>query len=183
MKPPRAFTLYVRSDLDPGSVAKMVQREAQTLDAEVRVRDVTTLNLMMGRTLVKERLLASIGGAFAFLGLILAAVGLFGLLSYSVTLRTREIGIRTAFGARRLPIYTLLMKDLAGVIGGGLLVGLAGSLALLRLAGTLLFGIRPVDPAVISLATTVFAIVAVAACLLPARRAAAIDPIIALRHD
>jgi len=183
MKPPRAFTLYVRSTLDAASVAKMVERDAQTLDAGVRVRDVTTLDGLIGRTILSERLLGGIGGTFAALGLILAAIGIFGLLNYSVTLRTREIGIRAALGARRLPIYGLVLKDMAGMIAGGLAVGLAGSIALLRLTQSLLFGIRPGDPVVIGTATAVFIGAAIVACALPARRAAAIDPVIALRYE
>jgi predicted permease len=139
MKPPRAFTLYVRSTLDAASVAKMVEREGQSLGSGVRVRDVTTLEAQVGRTILTERLLAGIGGAFALLGLILAAIGLFGLLNYTVTLRTKEIGIRSALGARRLSIYGLVLRDMASMIGGGLAVGLAGSLALMRVTQSLQF--------------------------------------------
>jgi ABC-type antimicrobial peptide transport system permease subunit len=141
------------------------------------------MDALMGRTILTEKLMAGIGGAFALLGLILAAIGLFGLLNYSVTLRTKEIGIRTALGARRLPIYGLVWKDLLGMIAGGLAVGLAGSLALLNLTRSLLFGIRPADPMVIGVATAVFLGAAIVACWLPARRAAAIDPLVALRHE
>jgi predicted permease len=183
MKPPRAFTLYVRSTLDAASVAKIVESEARKLDREVGVRDVTTMTVIMGRTVVREKLLAGIGGTFALLGLILAAVGLFGLLNYSVTLRTKEIGIRTALGAPRLPIYRLVLKDLMSVIIVGMAVGLGGSLALQGLTQSLLFGIRPADPMVIAAAMAVFLSAAILACWLPARRAASIDPLVALRHE
>jgi predicted permease len=183
MKPPRAFTLYVRSRLDAGSVAKMVEREAETLGAGVRVRDVTTLNALVGRTIVKERLLAGIGGSFALLGLVLAAIGLFGLLNYSVTLRTKEIGIRAALGAQRMPICGLVLRDLSGMIAGGLAVGLAGSLALMRVTESLFLGVEVADWRVIGAATVVFAAAATIAAGLPARRAAAIDPVVALRHE
>jgi ABC-type antimicrobial peptide transport system permease subunit len=183
MKPPRAFTLYVRSALDAASVSKLVEREARTLDSDMRVRDVTTVDLLVGNTILKEKLLAGIGGAFAFLGLLLASIGLFGLLNYSVTLRTKEIAIRTAVGAQRMPIYSLLLKDLAGMMAGGLAAGLAGALVLLSLTRSLLFGIRPADPAVIGTAAAIFLGGAVLACWLPARRAAAIDPVVALRHE
>jgi predicted permease len=183
MKPPRAFTLYVRSTLDPGSVAKMVEREAEALGSRLRVRDVTTVDALVGNTIIKEKVLACVGGAFAALGLILAAIGLFGLLNYSVSRRTREIGIRTALGAHRLPIYRLVLKDLADMIGGGLIVGLSGSLAMMRFAQSLLFGIQPADPLVLGAALAVFLVTAAIASGLPARRAAAIDPLIALRHE
>jgi ABC-type antimicrobial peptide transport system permease subunit len=183
MKPPRAFTLYVRSTLDANSVAKMVEREAETLGSGTRVRDVTTVEALVESTILNERLLACIGGAFAFLGLILAAIGLFGLLNYSVTRRTKEIGIRSALGAQRLTIYRLVLKDLLGMIAGGLTVGLAGSLALMRFTQSLLFGIRPADPLVIGTAMAIFIATALLAGGLPARRAARVDPIVALRYE
>jgi predicted permease len=183
MKPPMAFTLYVRSTLDAGSVAKMVEREAQALGSGLRVRDVTTLRALVGGTILKERLLACMGGAFALLGLILAAVGLFGLLNYSVSRRTKEIGIRVALGAQRLPIYALVLKDLAGMIGGGTIVGLVGALALMHLTQSLLFGVQPIDPLVIATAMAVLLGAAIVAAGLPVRRAAAIDPMVALRHE
>ncbi len=183
MKPPRAFTLYFRSAYDPASVANMVQHEAETLGSGIRVRDVTTMDALVGSTMLRERLLACVGGAFAFLGLILAATGLFGLLNYSVTRRTREIGIRSALGAKRWSIYRLVLRDLAGITGGGLLAGLAGSLVLMRVTRSLLFGIEPVDPLVIGTALAVFVIAAAVAGGLPARRAAKIDPLVALRYE
>ncbi len=183
MKPPRAFTMYVRSTLDAFSVSKMVEREADVLGSGLRVRDVTTLEALVGSTIRTERLLAGMGGAFAFLGLILAATGLFGLLNYSVTRRTREIGIRAVLGAQRRSIYVLVLKDLSGTMAAGLMAGLAGALALMRFVQSLLFGIAPVDPLVIGTAMAAFLGAAVIAGGLPAYRAGAIDPAAALRHE
>ena len=183
MKPPRGFTLYVRSTLDAGSVAKMVDREAAALGSGMHVRDVTTLDALVGGTILTERLLAALGGAFALLGLVLAAIGLFGLLNYSVARRTREIGIRAALGARRWPLCGLVLKDLAAALAAGLAAGIAGSLAFLRLARSLLFEIRPADPLVLGTALAVFLAAAALAAGLPARRAASVDPIIALREE
>jgi predicted permease len=183
MKPPRAFTMYVRSALDAASISKAVEREAKALPSGLRVRDVTTLEALVGGTIQTERLLASIGGVFAFLGLTLAAIGLFGLLNYSVTRRTREIGIRVALGAHRLSIYCLVLKDLSGTMAAGLIAGMAGAFALVRFTQYLLFGIAPADPLVISTAVTVFVGASLIAGGLPAHRAAAIDPMAALRHD
>jgi predicted permease len=183
MKPPRAFTLYIRSALDPVSVMKLVSAQASALDPGMRVRDVVTMDDLVGRTIVRERLLAGIGGAFAAMGLVLAAIGLFGLLNYTVTLKTREIGIRTALGARRSWIHGLILRDLAGLFAGGLVIGFSSAVTLLTLARSLLFGVGSVDVRVIAIATTIFAVVALLACWLPARRAAAIDPLSALRHE
>jgi predicted permease len=183
MKPPRAFTMYVRSRMDAASVSKMVDREAATLGSGLRVRDATTLEALVGSTIRTERLLASIGGAFAFLGLVLAATGLFGLLSYSVSRRTTEIGIRTAFGATRLRIYGLVLNDLTGMVAAGLAAGMAGTLAVMRLTQSVLFGIEPADPLVIGTAMAIFLVAAAIAGGLPAHRAAAADPVAALRHN
>jgi putative ABC transport system permease protein len=183
MKPPMAFTLYVRSTFDPPAVAKMVEREARAVGPGMRVTDFTTVETLVGSTILKEKLLAGIGGAFAFLGLILATIGLFGLLNYSVTRRTREIGIRTALGAARWSLYSLVLKDLMGMMVGGLTVGLGGALVLMRFARSLLFGIQPADPLVISTAMAVLTGAAVIAGGLPTRRAALVDPVVALRDE
>jgi ABC-type antimicrobial peptide transport system permease subunit len=132
---------------------------------------------------MRERLLGTIGGACAFLGLTLAAIGLFGSLNYNVTRRTKEIGIRAAVGASRIQIYGLILKDVLSMIGGGLAIGMAGSLALMRVSHSLLFAVSTADPAVIGTAVAVFAGTAAVAIALPARRAASIDPIVALRHE
>lgn len=177
------LTLYIRSPLDLGSVVKMVDREAQAIGHGTSVRDVTTLDTLIGDTLLREKLLAGIGGAFAFLGLLLAAIGLFGLLNYSVTRRTKEIGIRAALGARPPSLVFLVLRDMFSMIAAGLLAGLAASLALMTFVRSLLFGIRPLDPLVMTTAAAVFLAAAFIAGGLPARRAAGIDPMVALRHE
>ncbi len=181
MKPPMTFTLYVRSTLDAASVARMVEREAAELGT--RVRDVTTLEALVGSTILKEKLLAGIGGAFGVLGLTLAAVGLFGLLNYSVTRRTKEIGIRVALGAPRMPLYGLLLQDLVGLMAGGLIIGTAASLTLMRFSQSLLFGVQPADFRVMGTAAAIFIAAALVAGGMPAYRAAAIDPVVALRNE
>lgn len=183
MKPPRAFTMYIRSALDAVSVAKIVEREGAVLGPGLRVRSTTTLEALVGGTIRTEKLLAGIGGAFAFLGLILAATGVFGLLNYSVTRRTREIGIRAVLGARRMSIYHLVLRDLFATLVAGLVAGAVGALALMRFTRSLLFEIDPADPLVIGSAMLVFLVAAAVAGGLPARRAAAIDPAVALRYD
>jgi ABC-type antimicrobial peptide transport system permease subunit len=177
------WALYVRSPLDLGSVVKMVEREAEAVGYGVRVRNITTLDTQIGDTLLREKLLAGIGGVFAFLGLLLAAIGLFGLLNYSVTRRTKEIGIRAALGARPQSLVYLVLKDMFSMIAAGLVIGLAASLSLLTFVRSLLFGIRTVDPLVMTTAAAVFLAAAFIAGGLPASRAASIDPMVALRHE
>jgi predicted permease len=177
------FTVYVRSPLKLGSVARLVDREARAVGSGARVREVTTLEILVGNTLLREKLLASLGGAFAFFGLILAAIGMFGLLSYSVGRRTKEIGIRAALGAERIEIVWLVLRDLTGLMGAGLLAGLAGSLTIMTVFKSLLFGIRSADPLVIGTAAALFLVTGLAAAGAPAHRAATVDPMLALREE
>jgi predicted permease len=177
------FTLYIRSPLDLGSVVHLVGRETQALGHDARVYDVTTLDSLIGNTILREKLLAGVGGVFAFLGLLLAAIGLFGLLNYSVTRRTKEIGIRAALGARPPSLVYLVLKDMFSMIAGGLVIGMAAALSLMTFVRSLLFGIRPVDPLVMTTAAAVFLLAALIAGGLPASRAAGIDPMVALRHE
>ena len=177
------FTLYVRSPLPLGALVRMVDTDAHAIGSGMRVREVTTLETIVGNTLLREKLLAAVGGAFAFFGLLLAAIGLFGLLSYSVGRRTKEIGIRAALGAQRTEIISLVLKDVGGLMSGGLLIGLAGALALMSLLQSLLFGIRVVDPLVIGTAMGLFLATGLLAASLPAHRAATVDPMLALREE
>jgi len=177
------FELYVRSPLELGEVKKLVDRTTEDIGYRSRVMSVTTLDTLIGNTLLREKLLAGIGGVFAFLGLLLAAIGLFGLLNYSVTRRTKEIGIRAALGARPTSLIFLVLKDMFSMIAGGVIVGLGASLMLMTFVRSLLFGIRPLDPLVITTASVVFLAAAFLAGGLPARRAAGIDPMVALRHE
>jgi predicted permease len=177
------FTLYVRSPLELGSLVKLVDREARAIGSEARIREITTLETIVGNTLLREKLLANAGGAFAFFGLLLAAIGLFGLLSYSVGRRTKEIGIRAALGAQRIEIASLILKDVGGLMGGGLIAGLGGALATMTVLRSLLFGIRIADPLVMATAGALFLLTGVLAVSLPAHRAATIDPVLALREE
>ena len=177
------FTLYVRSPLPLGSLKRIVDREAHEAGSGARVREVITLETIVGNTLLVEKLLAGVGGTFAFFGLLLAAIGLFGLLSYSVGRRTKEMGIRAALGARRTEIVALVLKDVAALTGGGLIIGSAAALGAMAMLKSLFFGIDRADPAVIGAATAIFLVAGLLAASLPARRAATIDPVSALRDE
>ncbi|HVO97334.1 MAG TPA: ABC transporter permease [Bryobacteraceae bacterium] len=177
------FALYVRSSLDLGSVVKMVDREAEAIGYRTRIQEITTLDTLIGDTLLREKLLAGLGGIFAFLGLLLAAIGLFGLLNYSVSRRTKEIGIRAALGARTPSLVMLVLNDMFGLIAAGLAAGLVCAIGLNVAVQSLLYGIRPADPGVIATAAAIFLAAAILAGALPARKAASIDPMTALRHE
>jgi putative ABC transport system permease protein len=183
MKPPRWFTLYVRSSLDTPTVMRLIEREVAALGPGIHAVETTRLETLVGNSILRERLMAGIGGVFAFLGLVLAAIGLFGLLNYAVTRRTREIGIRSALGARRATLVHLILKDVSAMLAGGLIAGLIGAVFLLNVSKSLLFGISPADLKVIATAALIFVAAAMTASALPVRRATTIDPMTALRHD
>jgi predicted permease len=178
-----SFTLYVRSPLQLGQIVRIVGREAHAIGSGMQIREITTLETIVGNTLIREKLLAGVGGVFAFFGLLLAAIGLFGLLSYSVRGRTKEIGIRAALGAQRVEIVSLVLRDASGLMGGGLIIGLAAALAILTLFRSLLFGIQKADPFVIGTAVGLFLATGLLAAGLPAHRAATVDPMLALREE
>lgn len=177
------FTLYIRSPLQLGQIFRTVDREAHDLGSGMRVHEITSLETIVGNTLLREKLLAGVGGVFAFFGLLLAAIGLFGLLSYSVGRRTKEIGIRTALGARRAEIVAMVLKEATGLMSGGVIIGLAGGLAILTVFRSLLFGIRMADPLVVMTAVGLFALIGLLAVSLPAHWAASVDPMLALRGE
>ena len=133
--------------------------------------------------LAQETLFAQAYALFGVLALALASIGLFGLMSYSVARRTNEIGIRMALGARRADVVSLVLKESMTIVGIGIVLGLAGALAASRFVSTLLFGLAPADPATIVLAVAVMTAVSMGAGYLPARRAARVDPMIALRYE
>jgi putative ABC transport system permease protein len=183
MKPPGVFTLYVRSSSPPASVAATVAREAGALGFGMRVRSVTTLRSLVASSIVTERLLASVGAACALMGLVLAVVGLFGLLNYAVAERTAEFGIRRALGASRRGIHGLVFNEAVGPVVLGLSAGLIASLLVIHAMRAVLFDVGTVDPRVVGAALVVFLGAAVVAGAIPARRAARVDPAIALRQN
>ncbi len=178
-----AFTLYVRSPLPLGQIMRIVDSEARRLGSGMQIHEVTSLETIIGNTLLREKLLAGMGGAFAFFGLLLAAVGLFGLVNYSVVRRTKEIGVRMALGARRTQIVSLVVKDITALMGVGIIIGLAGGLSILTVVKSLLFGIKTADPFVAGTAVGLLLLTGLLAASLPAHRAATVDPMRALREE
>ena len=174
--------LYVRSTGQPPSIRQM-DEQARAVGSDLRVGGAYQLDSLIGYTIVKERLLAVTGGALGALGMVLAAIGLFGLLNYSVERRTKEIGIRAALGARFGQIVGLVLRETVGLVAFGLVAGFAGAVLVLETLEKMLFGIRPAEPVVAIAGCAVFLLAALIAAGLPARRAAAVDPISALRIE
>jgi putative ABC transport system permease protein len=179
----RFVTLAVRSRRDPGSLALSVQKVIAGLDSTLPVANVLTMDQILGASTLDARFEATLLLAFAVLSLLLAMVGLFGVLSYIVAQRRTEIGIRIALGAQRPQILSRVLRDGLRPALWGLVLGLAGSLGLTRLIASMLFGTQPLDPAVLALVSGLLLAVAVAACLIPAWRASRLDPMQALRME
>ncbi len=147
------------------------------------IRSVRTLEEQVDRTIGPERLIANLCVAFGGLALLLAGIGLYGVMAYSVAHRTGEIGIRMALGATRGSVLRLMLTDSAPIVIGGVLLGVAGAWAASRLIGSFLFGLTPSDGVTMMAATMVLIAVSALAVYVPARRAARVEPIVALRHD
>jgi ABC-type antimicrobial peptide transport system permease subunit len=137
----------------------------------------------VGQTLIRERLLALLSGFFAVIGLVLAAVGLYGVLSYSVVQRTREIGIRVALGARRTRVVWTIVMDAGGAVAAGVVFGLAAGLYLSRFVQSLLFDVTPLDFWSLAVPLATLLLAALLAATLPAYRASRVDPAFALRYE
>ena len=177
------MTLVVRTDGDPAAIAPAVQREIRALDPNQPVSDVRTMNQVMSEWVARSRFNTLLLGLFAGLATLLSAVGIFGVMNYSVALRTRELGLRLAVGAQPRQVLLLVLKQGLGLTIVGVVLGLAAAFALTRLLSGLLFGVAAVDVTTFASISLLLVIVSLLACYLPARRAMRIDPLSALRYE
>ncbi|TAM80886.1 MAG: ABC transporter permease [Acidobacteria bacterium] len=176
-----AFFL-VRSPLAASGVASMVRGAISSLDSTLPAK-ISTLDARVGQLRTRPRFNAVLTGLFAMLGLLLAGIGLFGLVSYSVAQRTNEIGIRMALGAQKGEILRMVLGQGLKLVLAGVAIGIAGALALTRFLSSLLYGVKPTDPLTFIVVSLILAAVALLACYIPARRAARVDPMVALRYE
>ncbi len=180
---PGGVILVVRTASDPLASSVPIQKQIAELDPELPVSDVLTIEQIIERSLGNASLSASLVLAFAVLSLMLASVGLYGVLSYLTTQRTGEIGVRLALGAQRQQVVRLMLGDGLGPALYGLVLGLAVSAGAVRLIQAMLYGTRPLDPAIFAAVAATLLVVAALACLVPAWRASRIDPMQALRTE
>lgn len=180
---PAGASLMIRSTLPPGSVMDAVRREVRLIDPDQPVFTIRTLEEMQAESRWPHRVFGSSFALFAVIALMLSSVGLYAVMAYSVTQRTQEIGMRMALGAQGRQVIWLILKRGLAQLAIGLTLGLAGALALSRLLRGVLVDITPSDPVTFSAITIVLAAVSIAACLVPARRATRIDPLVALRAE
>ena len=168
--------------ISPGLVEE-VKKQIWSVDSQIPVSDVHPMDELIAVSLAQQRFNMLLLGLFAALALILAAVGIYGAMAYAVNQRTHEIGIRTALGAQRWDVLRLVLRDGAKIALLGIVSGIAGALALTRLMASLLFEVKPTDPATFAGVAILLAFVAIAACYIPARRAMRVDPMVALRYE
>jgi len=177
------MSIFVRSQMSQSSLMTTLRRAIDAIDKDVPVYRMRTLPDYLSQSIAQPRLNAMLVGLFALVALLLAAAGIFGVMSYSVTQRTQEIGIRLALGAQRYDVLRLVIGQGMRFVGLGLLLGLIGVFASMRLLRSLLFGVSATDLLTMFVITVILTAVAFVACLLPARRATLVDPIQALRTE
>jgi putative ABC transport system permease protein len=177
------MTILVRTSGDPLSVVSAIHTELQQVDREQPMASITTMDQLLADSLSRARFTMLLLGIFAAVALVLAAVGTYGLIAYSVTQRTQELGIRIALGAQHRDVLRLVLTQGTRLTLLGVAIGLLAALALSRLLSTLLFGISSTDPLTFAAVAGVLAFVALLACFIPARRATRVDPIVALRYE
>jgi putative ABC transport system permease protein len=177
------MTLVIRTERDLSDATRAVRAELDQLDKDLPLENVRTMTQLVAASVAQRKLSVRLLGGFAGVALLLAAIGLYGVLACTVTQRTREIGIRTALGAQRLDVIGLVLRQGMKLAGLGILIGLAGAFALTHFIRSLLFNVAPTDPLTFAVVPVLLVTVALLACWIPARRAAIVDPMEALRHE
>ncbi|MGH9722132.1 MAG: FtsX-like permease family protein, partial [Bryobacteraceae bacterium] len=173
----------IRTRSSPAAVASLVREAVQGFNRTLPVISLKTVTTLMDDSIATERLVAKLSVLFGALAAILAAIGLYGVMSYTVARRTNEIGIRVALGAQRWQVVSMVLREITILIVCGAIVGAASASGLTKYVATLIFGLKPNDPWTFVGAGLLLLIVGVFAGYLPARRAAGLDPVVALRHD
>src|SRR5262245_38327627 len=177
------MTMILRTAVPPSSLADAVRAEVYAIDANLPVSNVSTLDAIVAKSISQQRFYMLLLAIFAGVALALAAIGIFGVLSYAVSQRTREIGIRMALGAQEGSVIGLIVRQAMLLVGTGVIAGTVLALVLSQTISTMLFNVTPTDPVTFALVAVLLVGVALFASYLPARRATRVDPIVALRAE
>jgi ABC-type antimicrobial peptide transport system permease subunit len=177
------MSFAARTQSDAAGTAQALKQEIWRVDSQLPVTRVEMMSELAASSFAARRFNMSLLSLFAGLALVLAAIGIYGVMSNAVTQRTQEIGIRLALGARTIDVLKLIVRNGLTLVVIGVAIGLAGAFALTRLMTTLLFGVTPTDGLTIGVVSGVLIGVAMLACLIPARRATKVDPLVALRYE
>ncbi len=178
-----SMTLILRTSVEPESLAAAARREILAIDKDQPVSDVRTMESWLAESISRTRFGTLLLGGFAGLALILAAIGLYGVMSHSVVQRQNEIGVRMALGAQARDVLGMVIKQGLALVLVGVALGLLGALALTRVLSSLLYGVSATDPMTFAAIALLLLAVSGIACYIPARRAARVDPLIAMRYD
>jgi predicted permease len=182
--PPMQTTqVALRTVADPAQMTASVREAMRSVDPDLPLAKIATLKALVGRSLTQSRFAMLLLAGFGALALVLAAIGIYGVISHSVTQRTHEIGIRIALGAERADVLGMVLSQSARLAGAGILIGLVAALAVTRTMSSFLFRVHPADPLTFGAVSVLLGLVALVACYVPARRATRVDPVIALRHQ
>ncbi|MGH9667476.1 MAG: FtsX-like permease family protein, partial [Bryobacteraceae bacterium] len=175
--------LVVRAAMSPALLQQAIRRAVKAVNKDQPLTDMRTLEQIKSESMASNRLRSLLLAVFAAVAMLLSAIGIYGVISYSVVQRTHEIGIRAALGASTGNLLRLILRNGMWMTAGGLALGVGGALGLTRLLNALLFGVGARDPVTIAAVAGVLALVALLACYIPARRAAQVDPMVALRYE
>ncbi len=181
--PTNTVSLIARTPGDAMAVAQSMRAIVRAVDPNQSVSRIVTIETKMDETQAGSRILTQVVGFFGSLALLLAAVGIYGVMAYSVSQRSKEIGIRMALGARGSNVLGLVIRQGMGIVMGGMVVGVGGAYALARMLSRFMFGIEASDPVTFAGSFAVLTAVALVACWIPAQRAARVDPVVALRSE
>jgi putative ABC transport system permease protein len=177
------MVLVAKTTVDPASMSAAIRQQVLAIDKNQPVYDVKTMNEVRSISVAVYSFGSATMAIFALVALLLAAIGIYGVMAFAVTQRTHEIGIRMALGARAIDVLRLVVRNGMTLAVIGVVAGLVGSIALTRLLTSLLFGVSPTDVVTFSLVTLGLLLVALVACYIPARRATKVDPMVALRYE
>jgi len=181
--PEYGMSFVIKTTLEPAQMIGVIREQMRSVDPDQPIYDVKTLAERRAESVAPQRFNLLLLGLFAGVALTLALVGIYGVMAYSVVERTREIGVRMALGAQIQDVLKLILRNGITLALIGIAIGLAASFALTRLMSTLLFGVTPTDATTFVCVSGFFLIVALLACLIPARRATKVDPMVALRYE